>query len=251
MTFELKIFNMNMIKDHQNILVIGLRNTGKSFLTKDILYHQRDIPIGTIVSPTENINRFYKDFVPSVFIQNEYSPDMIKNFMKRQKSLIKRIHKGENIDNRAFLVLEDCIYDKNWYKDNNIKNIYMNSRNWGIFFILTTQHLLDIPPMLRACIDFVFIFKNNIESQRKRIYKQYAMMIPTFEMFCTILDSIQDDHTCLVINNCSPSPKIEDQIFLYKAENHDDLKLCIPEAWEFSEKINNENENESIDKNKE
>ncbi len=114
----------------------------------------------------------------------------------------------------------------------------MNSRLFNIFFILTTQHLFDLSPNLRACIDFIFIFKNDNEQQRKRIYKNHACMIPSFKLFCKLLDTLTDDNNCLVIHNCSPSPLLEDQLFLYKAESHDDLQLCISEAWEFSDELN-------------
>ena len=44
MKLQLKKFNMKMIKDDQVVVMIGARNTGKSFLTKDLLYTHHDIP---------------------------------------------------------------------------------------------------------------------------------------------------------------------------------------------------------------
>ena len=59
MTLELKKFNMSTItfKKEENkgpvVVLIGRRDTGKSFLVRDLLYHHRDIPIGTVISGTE------------------------------------------------------------------------------------------------------------------------------------------------------------------------------------------------------
>lgn len=58
MNLELKKFDMKNIKFDSKkasgpvIVLIGRRDTGKSFLVKDLLYHHQDIPIGTVISGT-------------------------------------------------------------------------------------------------------------------------------------------------------------------------------------------------------
>ena len=95
MNLQLKKFHMSQIKDDQVVVMIGKRNTGKSFLTKDLLYNKQNIPVGTVISPTENANRFYSDVVPPIFIHDEYTPSIVGNFMRRQKKLKKKIKSGE------------------------------------------------------------------------------------------------------------------------------------------------------------
>ena len=41
------------------VVLIGRRDTGKSFLVRDMLYYHQDIPIGTVISGTESGNGFY------------------------------------------------------------------------------------------------------------------------------------------------------------------------------------------------
>jgi len=96
---QLKKFDMTKIKDDKLVVIVGRRCTGRSFLTKDMLYHHRHIPVGTVISPTENANHFYGNFVPKIFIHDEYHPSM---------------ETGESIDNRACLILDDCLYDNAW-----------------------------------------------------------------------------------------------------------------------------------------
>ena len=79
-----------MIKDDSVVVLIGKRNTGKSYLTKDLLYHHQSVPAGTVISPTENANRFYGDIIPPIFIHDEYEPKITNEFIKRQKSLKKK-----------------------------------------------------------------------------------------------------------------------------------------------------------------
>ena len=65
MTLELKKFNMNKITFNPNenkgpvVVLIGRRDTGKSFLVRDLLYYHRNIPIGTVISGTEAGNGLF------------------------------------------------------------------------------------------------------------------------------------------------------------------------------------------------
>ena len=53
------------------IVLIGRRDTGKSFLVRDLLYYQQDIPIGTVISGTEAGNGFYGSmFLNYLFMKN-------------------------------------------------------------------------------------------------------------------------------------------------------------------------------------
>lgn len=235
MNLQLKKFNMKMIKDDEIVVIMGKRNTGKSFLTKDLLYYKRHIPVGTVISPTENANRFYSDMVPPIFIHDEYSPGVISSFMKKQKRLKKRKKNGEkDIDNRAFLIFDDCLFDSDWKKDKHIREIFMNGRHWDIQFILIMQWMLGIAPKLRCNVDWVFILRENIGANRKRLYEYYAGMFPTFEMFCSTMDQCTNNYECLVIHNSSRSNKLEDQVFWYKASAHDKFRTCCDEAWIYS-----------------
>ena len=59
MNLELRKFNMSEIKDDKVVVLIGKRDTGKSYLCKDILSHHTGIPAGQVVSGTEAANSFY------------------------------------------------------------------------------------------------------------------------------------------------------------------------------------------------
>ena len=99
MSLELKKFDMKSIqfKPNENkgpvIVLIGKRDTGKSFLVRDLLYYHQDIPIGTVISGTEEGNGFYGKMVPKLFIHNEYNTAIIENILKRQRGVLKQIKK--------------------------------------------------------------------------------------------------------------------------------------------------------------
>ena len=117
MNLELKKFDMKNISFDASqtqgpvIVLIGRRDTGKSFLVRDLLYYHQDIPIGTVISGTEAGNGFYAKMVPKLFIHEEYNTVIIEKILKRQKIVLKEIKKEiaayrrSSIDARTFVIL--------------------------------------------------------------------------------------------------------------------------------------------------
>ena len=261
MTLDLKKFDMRKIsfKPDENkgpvIVLIGRRDTGKSFLVRDLLYYHQDIPIGTVISGTEAGNGFYSQHVPKLFIHDEYNSAIIENILKRQKAVIKQVnkeivaYKKSNIDPRAFVILDDCLFDNSWTKDKMMRLLFMNGRHWKIMLVITMQYPLGIPPNLRTNIDYVFILREPYIANRKRIYENYAGMFPTFESFCQVMDQCTENFECLVIDNNVKSNKLKDQIFWYKAESHKNFKLGSREFWEISKDLQSDDEDDEYDPN--
>lgn len=259
MNLDLKKFDMKNISFKPNeskgpvTVLIGRRDTGKSFLVRDLLYYHQDIPIGTVISGTEEGNGFYGKMVPKLFIHNEYNTAIIENILKRQKGVLKEIKKEmdqfkrSTIDPRTFVILDDCLYDNTWAKDKMMRLLFMNGRHWKVMLLITMQYPLGIPPTLRTNIDYVFILREPYIANRKRIYENYAGMFPTFESFCQVMDQCTENYECLVINNNAKSNKLQDQVFWYKADHHNDFRLGSREFWELSKQLNDDDDEEQYD----
>ena len=259
MSLELKKFDMKSISFKPNdskgpvIFLLGRRDTGKSFLVRDLLYYHQDIPIGTVISGTEEGNGFYGKMVPKLFIHNEYNTAIIENILKRQRSVLKQIkkevetYKKSNIDPRTFVIMDDCLYDNTWSRDKIMRLLFLNGRHWKVILIVTMQYPLGVPPTLRTNIDYVFILRDNYIANRKRIYENYAGMFPTYESFAQVMDQCTENYECLVINNNVKSNKLQDQVFWYKAEAHNDFKLGSKEFWELSKGVQSDDEEEQYD----
>ena len=247
MNFSLRKFDIGMIKSRCEIdsrkspmmVIIGKKDTGKSFLVRDILYNcQQDFPVGTVISGTEVANEFFQHMVPSKFIHDKYNPQIVMNVIKRQMTMKQKRNTAKNggggqsnIDPRAFLILDDCLYDSSWIKEESTRYVFMNGRHIDMMTIITMQYPLGITPNLRTNVDFVFILRENILGNRRRIYENYAGMFPTFEMFCTFMDQCTENFECLVICNNVNSNKLEDQVFWYKAAEHPPFRMCDSSLW--------------------
>lgn len=238
------------------IVMIGRRDTGKSYLVRDLLYHHQDIPIGTVISGTESGNGFYADHVPKLFIHDEYNTVLVENVLRRQKAVLKQVKKEmetyrrTSIDPRAFVIMDDCLYDQSWTKDKLMRMLFMNGRHWKIMLIITMQYPLGIPPNLRTNIDYVFILREPYMTNRRRIWENYASMFPTLEAFNAVMDQTTENYECLVINNNSKSNKLQDQIFWYKAVPRPDFKLGSKEFWDISKDMGSDDEGEAYDPTK-
>ena len=237
---------MDMIRDRcaldskkaPMIVLVGKRDTGKSFLVKDILANCHEcFPVGTVISGSEVASPFFQDIVPSKLIHDKYNPNIVMGAIKRQMA-VKQSRNNQmrggshsSIDPRAFLILDDCLYDKSWMNEESTRYVFMNGRHIDLMTMITMQYPLGVPPNLRTNIDFVFILRETVIGNRKRIYENYAGMFPTFQMFCQFMDQCTENYECLVVCNGIQSNRLEDQVFWYKAKEHPPFKMCDDSLW--------------------
>ena len=234
---------MNSVPDNTVNVFLGKRNTGKSVLVLDYLYHHRGFPLGTVISPTDNFNFTYRPHVPSIFIHEKFTAELMAQLLNRQKDICHNCKYDpayNGVDPRAFVILDDCLADaKEWINDENIKWVFMNGRHAKVTFILTLQYCMGIPPSLRTQIDYIFICKEPKLCNQKRLYEQYAGIFPSFDMFRATLNKCTKNFGCLVIDNSSTSDRLEDQVFWYRSKidkpDWDNFKLCYPIFWKNNE----------------
>jgi hypothetical protein len=238
--FSIKKFDMKRIPQDAVVIFIGRRRTGKSTLVRDLLFHHQDMPLGTVISGTEESNSFYGKMIPPLFIHGKFEPVILANFVKRQKMVTAKIQEDlkrgmkSKLDPRSFMILDDCMYDDSWTRDENIRYLFMNGRHQKVFFLITMQYPLGIQPALRTNVDYVFILREPFLNNRKRIYENYASAFPSFEFFCQIMDQCTQNFEVLVIDNTTLSSKLEDTIFWYKAAIQPDFRIGAPEFWQHS-----------------
>lgn len=235
----IKEFNMNMIQPDSVCVYVAKRNSGKSTLIKDTLFYHQDIPVCTVISPSEEENAYFSKFIPPMFIHYEYSSHLLDRVIERQKNIIAKVNQdpitNRNVDTRMVVVMDDCLYDKKaWSKDVNIRRIFMNGRHLKLFFLLTMQYPLGIGPELRSNVDWVFLLRVNNVKDKERLYEYYAGFFPNYAIFEQVFDQLTENYGCMVINNNAKSSKIEDCVFRYKAQLHPEFKMCHNEFWEKS-----------------
>lgn len=249
--FDPRVMEKRRIEGNPSTCIfIGKRSTGKSTLISDIMYYHRRTPYGLIMSGTEEGNGFYGNYFPPLFIHSSFKKNIVSTLIKRQK----RVTKSKVSDPTAFFLMDDLMYDKSAIKDKNMRLIFMNGRHWKILFLLSMQYCMDLPPDLRANVDYLFILRETIIDNQKKLWKYFFGMFPTFSSFQQTFISCTENFECLVLDNTCRSNKIEDAVFWYKATPNRVYKIGCPQIWEYSKKHYNkdyDNENENEDDGKE
>lgn len=239
---RLKKFNIKDMVDHATIAMIAKRASGKSYVTKEILYHKRSIPAAVVISRTEKLNKFYGDFIPDSYIFDNFEPDILSRIYGRQSKISEdnenRVKEGKKVkDDRLMLIMDDCMASKGaWVKDPTILELFFNGRHYHISFILTMQYCIGIPPEMRSNLDYIFLLAEDFISNQKKLYDHYAGMFPSFDIFKQVFTEITQNYGIMVINNRVHSTVITDKVFWYKAKTAPKFKLGSNKYVKFHKK---------------
>ena len=239
---RIKKFNIATMPDNVTIAMIAKRASGKSFLTREILYHKQKIPSTIAISKTEKLNKFYGEFIPDIYIYDNYNTSILNRIFARQQKISddnsERKREGKKLkDSRMFLLMDDCMSSKgSWVKEEQILELFFNGRHHKISFILTMQYAIGIPPEMRSNFDYIFLLAEDFISNRKRLYEHYAGMFPSFDVFQQVFTQVTADYGCMVINNRVHSTDITEKVFWYKAKETPDFTMGSKKYKKFHKK---------------
>ena len=226
-------FPIHEMMPNSKIVIIGKPFTGKSTLIRDIVKAFRHIfPVAKVFSGTEENNHFYSQIFPELFIYPEYDEKEMENFAKRQKLAMRN-----NPNNpKGLLVVDDCSDDPKFFHRPLFQKFYKNGRQWEMMFILALQYGMDIRPVIRTNIDYVFIFREPNERNRKALYENYAGIVGSYTDFCDIMDQLTENNTAVVIDNSRQTNVLSECVYYYRARMHDDdFKFGSPEFRQWAE----------------
>jgi len=239
---RLKKFNVKEMVDHATVAMIAKRASGKSYLTRELLYHKKDIPTAVVISRTEKLNRFYGEFIPDSYIFDDFDSSILSKIYQRQSKLnednIERKKEGKKEkDDRIILIMDDCMSSKgSWVKDETVLELFFNGRHHRVSFILTMQFSLGIPPEMRSNFDYIFLLAEDFISNQKRLYDHYAGMFPSFDIFKQVFAEITQHYGIMVINNRIHSTDITEKVFWYKAKQVPTFTLGCSKYLKFHKK---------------
>ena len=250
---RIKKFNIKEMPDNVTIALIAKRASGKSYLTREILFHKKDIPTTLAISKTEKLNKFYGEFIPDLYIYDNYNSAILNKLFARQQKMnednAQRKKNGKKVkDDRVILIMDDCMSSKGtWVKEEQILELFFNGRHHHLSFILTMQYSIGIPPEMRSNFDYIFLLAEDFISNRKRLYDHYAGMFPSFDVFQQVFSDITADFGCMVINNRVHSTDITEKVFWYKAKETPEFTMGSKKYKKFHKKNYDKNWNKRIE----
>ena len=232
MRLKVKRFDPATLKAHRIIILVGKRGTGKSVLQRDLMYHLSEkIDMGVAMTPTEESADTFRQHMPDSMIYNTFSHHKLDSMLSLQRDMVK--HKKQR---SLLLVLDDCMYDKKILKGLAIRDLFMNGRHLNITMCNAVQYVMDMGPDLRTQVDYVFALRENIISNKSKLWKYFFGMFEKYEDFSRVMDKCTENHAAIVMDNTTGSCNIDECIYWYKAQiDLPDFRLGKSVFWDLSE----------------
>jgi DNA helicase HerA-like ATPase len=179
------------------MIIAGKSGSAKShflkFLMREINTHN-SFDYGIVRSNTAWENSF--DYIPKKYIYEEFNENIIKNLIKIQKD---NLSKG--INKRAFIILDDCISEKEMEQP-IMKKLAIQGRHYNLTTIVTTQYIHLIPPVLRANSHYNCFF--NIGKgvrELKATYDAFGQRFKSYDKYKKFYYKAIKDHKFIMYNN--------------------------------------------------
>lgn len=230
MEVNLRCFDLKQIKDDATVMIVGKRGVGKSTIMKHILYSKRHLPFGIACSGTEEGNGAFGQFMPSLFVYPDYDSKAIQRAIDRQRKLSKTPQGCSP----SFIVLDDCMYEPGILKKPEMRQLFLNGRHFKFFTAVTAQFVGDVPPAIRVNIDYLFICRDNILQNRKRLWENFFGLVE-FSQFQTLMDRSTENYEVLVLDNTCKSNNLSDAVYWFKARTDlPPFKMGCKAFWDYA-----------------
>ena len=216
---DLKEWDPSKLPDGAVCLMIGARHTGKTTLTRDIMYHMRkrlDFCIG--MNPTEMCNHNLEFFIPRPFIFDDFRDDKLHHILEWQRRA--------SANDKAFkvgFIMDDCMAEtdakgkkKNPMKSGDIDRLFKLGRHLNMFYINAMQYIKDAPPAVRGNTDYVFVFNTNSGPEKEKLWKEFFSMF-TWKDFLAVFTECAVGYDCLVLDVRESRGKPGSGIYYYRA----------------------------------
>ena len=230
MVLQIQRWDPSTLGKHPRILLVGRSGSGKSVALMDILSHMADsIDLCLLFSPTtDSIDSFRKVAPTSCIHPGGLNLEVVETALRLNRENAERKKARE-----LFIVADDvAATDKKLLSSPVMRDGLMNGRHASCGWAISLQYCMDVPVDARSQFQIIVVCAENNQMNRRRIWQQFAGVVPTYRQFDTIMQTATQDHSCLIIDNTNPSATIQTSLFHWKARlNPPPFKLCKPVYW--------------------
>ena len=240
MEVEVKPWDPSSMPIDATILLIGKRNTGKTTLTRDLMFHMKeklDLVVG--MNPTEMANHNLEFFIPKALIYHCFSDEKLSHILEWQKRCV-----ANNKAMRLGFIMDDCMSEttigqggkkKKVMGSTDINKVFKLGRHLKLFYINAMQYIKDAPPDIRGNVDLLFVFNTTSGTEREKLWKEYFAMFKTYKDFSLVFDACAQGYDCIVLDTRKASQKPSDCIFYYRAKYlKEPFRVGRPVFWSLS-----------------
>jgi len=162
-----------------SILISAVRRSGKSFLTREMLYELAKIQKPDLVVLMGHTAFFNTDFeyVSSFYKYDSFREDVLKSMIEQQeKTMLQHKKKKEEQKNynkeppKLCFIFDDIVDDSSLFYNNTLAKLFILGRHLNIMVVFLTQYLKCLPPRVRSNSDILISFR-----QPDKFVKKYLM----------------------------------------------------------------------------
>lgn len=214
-TIHVKDFHLDRIPPGSNILVIGRRGVGKTYLVTELLRHKKEaIPV---VFASKYVAQSYKEHLPESNVLDHFDNHKLTQLLEDQ------INSGGA---KEIVLAFDDITNGNTCLMNNIsvRDVVKYGSSLNITSVFSVQHAAVFDETFRRNVDYLFIFSDNLKTNQSCVFDRYADMFESEHDFQAIYKECtsNEPHRCLVLDMKTPwtitdGNSVPDGVFWYKA----------------------------------
>ena len=241
---ELREFDLTQIADDATVVAVGKRRTGKSWVFRNIMHAKQDsFTAGVVFSQTDELNKFWRSYVPAKYIYKKFSPAILNLIFERQKKILNsnRLTEAEKEKYAPFFILlDDVISDDQIRYDPSIMELFVAGRHYKLFVLITTQYAKSITPVLRGNTDYCFVMRTIQKRQLDSLWEDYAGFL-TKDAWQQLVEANTYDNEVLVIDTCADvNTHYLDMLYWFKAIDPGPFLVGSPEYWAAAQSSSNE-----------
>lgn len=156
----------------------------------------------------------YRKHVPDAWVYDGFHAGRLEQMLAMQRASAAAGKQQRSL----FLITDDCGFDRKAFSGKAIRDLFMNGRHARIAYLNAMQYCMDITPDLRTQIDYIFCLKENIISNKQKLWKSFFGMFERYDDFSRTMDRCTENFACLVLDQTCPTNRIEDCVFWYRSQ---------------------------------
>ena len=174
------------------VLFLGSVKSGKSTIISNLFlnpsFYGLDFFDDVVVISNTILNDYTMRFMKEHYTTyDQYSDGIIMSIIEEQKSYGAR----ENMPNIALIA--DDVLSTNFKKNNEISFLASRFRHYNIFYIITSQNMRSLSPIIRSNATSVIVTKQQNEDELRKIAEEYAPMFGGFDNFIKLYKQAIED----------------------------------------------------------
>lgn len=202
-------------------LMIGKKGSGKTTLMLDLCYAIRHCPEVILFQKTIDTNQAFKDIIPGLFSYKFWNTEIVKKIVDRHIRENKKRIKQKKPVKYMTLIIDDQAGEEKFVNDKFLSDLFFNCRWYKLNIIFTMQYSLKVKIDQRAQIDWVFMLRENIPGNRRRLLEHYCGQFGDgkkgMDSFNKVFNRFTNNRGCMVVKNTGLSNTITDNVFHYRA----------------------------------